>query len=208
MRARLALGLSLLLLSVVSPAAQTRSVFDDNPKASRDFASRLQKAKRGDSDAQFRIGLAYEVGAGVQQDYSQAVRWYRQAADHGNSSAQNNLGAMYGRGLGVSQSDSEAMRWYLRAASDGHPAAENNVGTMFATGQGVKTSDEDALFWYRKAAKQHYAPAEANLGGMYLTGSGVAADSALVRGGRPTQLCPSRGETRLSVYTRQWGREE
>ena len=45
----------------------------------------------------------YEDGAGVPQDYTEAVRFYQVAADQGNAGAQFNLGLMHANGTGVSQ---------------------------------------------------------------------------------------------------------
>ena len=52
-------------------------------------------ADQGDVDAQFNLGVMYDNGEGVPQDYAEAVRWYRLAAEQGNASAQFNLGSMY-----------------------------------------------------------------------------------------------------------------
>jgi hypothetical protein len=37
-------------------------------------------AEEGDAESQFRLGVMYETGQGVPQDYAEAVRWYRKAA--------------------------------------------------------------------------------------------------------------------------------
>jgi uncharacterized protein len=42
-------------------------------------------AERGNADAQNRLGVAYELGKGVPQDYATAVSWYRKAADQGDA---------------------------------------------------------------------------------------------------------------------------
>ena len=61
-------------------------------------------AENGDAEAQFGLGVCYSTGNGVQQSYSDAVKWYRMAAEQGNSAAQSNLGACYMNGNGVQQS--------------------------------------------------------------------------------------------------------
>jgi TPR repeat protein len=40
-------------------------------------------AEQGYATAQYSLGQVYEYGDGVPQDYTQAMRWYRQAADQG-----------------------------------------------------------------------------------------------------------------------------
>lgn len=41
--------------------------------------------------AQYDLGLKYETGDGVPQDYSKAAFWYRKAAEHGDGNAQTRL---------------------------------------------------------------------------------------------------------------------
>ena len=64
-----------------------------------DFAAALQLfqrlAERGDASAQCNLGVMYEQGRGVAQNYREAMKWFRLAAVQGNASAQSNLGVMY-----------------------------------------------------------------------------------------------------------------
>ena len=60
-------------------------------------------ANQGYAVAQTTLGVMYENGQGVPQDYAQAVAWYRKAADQGLAVAQVNLGVMYKNGHGVPQ---------------------------------------------------------------------------------------------------------
>jgi len=55
--------------------------------------------------AQNNLGLLYEQGHGVRQDYAEAVKQYRLAADQGNADAQVNLAKMYEDGRGVKPDD-------------------------------------------------------------------------------------------------------
>lgn len=40
----------------------------------------LVSAKNGDSDAQLKVGYAYEVGRGTEKNYRLAVKWYKKGA--------------------------------------------------------------------------------------------------------------------------------
>jgi len=125
----------LLLFSIYGAASaicQPGELFDHASAEHTDLSRLLEKAKAGNAEAQFRVGLAYDMGRGVPCDYAQAASWYRKAADRGHPGAQNNLGGLYVRGLGVEQNDTEAVRWYARAAAEGHQAAQNNLGYMYA----------------------------------------------------------------------------
>ena len=57
-------------------------------------------ADQGDAGAQYNLGVMYDNGQGVPQNYAEAVKWYRLAADQGDASAQYNLGVMYDNGRG------------------------------------------------------------------------------------------------------------
>jgi len=71
-----------------------------------------QAAEKGDIPAQFSMGVMYDTGQGVAQNYQQAILWYGKAAEHGNVKAQNNLGFMYSRGKGVAQNYTTAHMWF------------------------------------------------------------------------------------------------
>jgi hypothetical protein len=49
------------------------------------------------------LGHKYHHGAGVRQDYFEAVRWFRAAAERHHPAAADNLGYMYLNGRGVSE---------------------------------------------------------------------------------------------------------
>ena len=67
------------------------------------FKSGLPLAEAGYDVAQFNLGVMYDNGQGVLQDYKEAVKWYRLAAEQGYADAQYNLGVMYDNGEGVPQ---------------------------------------------------------------------------------------------------------
>ena len=94
-------------------------------------------AETGDSSAQLSLGLMYEFGQGVLQDYAEAVKWYRLAAEQGEVDAQFNLGGLYESGQGVLQDYKEAVKWWRLAAEQGEAMAQTNLGYMYHYGQGV-----------------------------------------------------------------------
>ena len=69
--------------------------------------------------AQYNLGVMYDNGQGVTQDYKEAVRLYGLAAAQGDASAQVNLGVMYANGQGVTQDNVYAHMWWNIAASSG-----------------------------------------------------------------------------------------
>ena len=76
-----------------------------------------ERANAGEATAQFSLGFLYANGQGVQQDYTQAIQWYRKAAEQGSVYAQFNLGFMYANGQGVPQDYVEAHKWVNLAAA-------------------------------------------------------------------------------------------
>ena len=111
----------------------------------------LQLAEAGDAELQFSLGVMYEHGEGVRQDYAEAVRWYRKAAEQGHVEAQYNLGVMYAEGQGVRQDYAKAVRWYRKAAEQGQAESQYNLGLMYEKGKGVPKNRKVAKEWYKKA---------------------------------------------------------
>ena len=77
-------------------------------------------ARRGDADAQYYVGNAYEQGQGTQKSLPQALRWYSKAAAQNQYDAQYRLGYFYENGVGVKQDIRKAMEWYKQAAKNSH----------------------------------------------------------------------------------------
>jgi len=78
----------------------------------------LEKALKGDADAQFELGKNYETGrAGLPKDFAQAEHWYREAADGGDPFAAASLGILFSFGKGVKRDYVQAYMWYEVAIS-------------------------------------------------------------------------------------------
>jgi TPR repeat protein len=114
--------------------------------------------------AQSNLGVAYANGEGVQQDYVEAVQWYRLAADQGHAKAQCNLGGMYDQGRGVRQDYVEAVKWYRLGADQGNADAQYNLGAVYGNGKGLPQDLTKAARLFKLAADQGHANAIAALG--------------------------------------------
>jgi TPR repeat protein len=108
-------------------------------------------ALKGDSNAQFNLGLIYRKGKGVERDDQEAFKWYRMAAEQCHAKAQSKLGAMYFRGYGVRQNYKKAVEWYRKAAEKGDGIAQSNLGFMFYAGHGVAKNKVRANMWVNLA---------------------------------------------------------
>jgi uncharacterized protein len=123
-----------------------------------DFATALRLfqplAEQGDASAQSNLGVMYEQGRGVAQNYREAMRWFRLAAMQGDASAQSNLGVMYFKGQGIAQDFREAMKWYRLGAGQGNAEAQFNLGVMYEQGRGVPQDLLRAHMWFNLAVSQ------------------------------------------------------
>ena len=79
-------------------------------------------AEQGHAEAQFNLGVMYDIGQGVKQDYFKAVEWYQKAAEQGNALAQYNLGVMYAKGQGVRQNYTKAKEYFGLACDNKYQA--------------------------------------------------------------------------------------
>ena len=111
-------------------------------------------AEQGNADAQYSLGIIYDIGEGVAKDCKAAFEWYKKAAKQDNVNAQLNLGVMYINGRGVTQDYEAAAVWYEKAAILGDHLAQYYLGAIHLTGQGVKQDDIRAHMWWSVAAFQ------------------------------------------------------
>jgi tetratricopeptide (TPR) repeat protein len=135
-----------------------------------DFAKAEELAKpeaeRGDSDAQYLMGLLNTEGDTGPRDDAAAAAWYRKSAEQGNLEAEDSLGYAYDFGLGVPKDRAQARLWYDKAAMMGTINARNNIAYDWAqTGERL----DDALAYATEAVKADpkNAPYQDTLGWIY-----------------------------------------
>ena len=75
------------------------------------LAALQAKAEKGDAHAENYLGVMYQHGWSVKQDYTAAVKWFRLAAEQGFGEAQDSLWHFYFGGVGVPQDYEEAYFW-------------------------------------------------------------------------------------------------
>jgi uncharacterized protein len=118
---------------------------------SGDYATALREwkplAEQGDAIAQYLVGVMYDEGQGVPQNYWTALKWYTLAAEQGNTVAQHKMGVMYDEGKGVPQDYKTAVKWYKLAAEQGNADAQGNLAVMYAFGRGVLKDYVYAHMW-------------------------------------------------------------
>lgn len=190
--------------------------FTDRAKQTKDPASRAEfyaialqyytkAANHGDKVASYKIGVMYNNGKGVQQDYIQAAQWfeksvnqgnvfvqedldkamsnvgititeYRKAANKGDVVAQMRLSTLYFFGGVIDKDLAKSAKWMLKAARQGNAGAQKSIGDMYFKGQGVVKNEKKAFNWLHKAATQGDAYAQFMVSYMLVAGKGTAVD--------------------------------
>ena len=60
-----------------------------------------KEADAGNMEAQFDLGVCYELGSNIRKSDRLAAKYYKMAADQGHVDAQFNLALCYENGVGV-----------------------------------------------------------------------------------------------------------
>jgi TPR repeat protein len=167
-------GLLLLALGVLAVAKLRPPPPEEKNGVNRlSIEELISLAPKGDAEAQYHLGQAYENGFDVKKDPAEAANWYQRAAEQGHSDAQNSLGML----LATARQDyAGAAQWFGQAAAQGNPDAQYNLGVLHRNGLGVKPDYETAVHWFQKSAQQGQVQAQRDLGKMYERGQGVKPD--------------------------------
>ena len=132
----------LLFLLIVSTASQADALFD--------FQMKL--AKKGNAEAQFKVGEMYESGTGVKQDMAEATNWITKAADQDHETANFKLLYWDMEKNGITDANKAKFEDLQAKAKSGNGQAQYYVGKMYANGIGVKKNPDKAISWLNKAA--------------------------------------------------------
>lgn len=178
--------------SNVRPASTRLDIADPNPfklpvspskirdqisaaRSKKDYkeAIRVCMSIPEDPVAQYYLGVMYENGQGVDQDYAEAMKWYKKGADQEDGDCQYELGRLYQYGIGVDQNYSEAVKWYKKAGDNNEAYAQTALGFMYLNGQGVDKNLDEAVKYLTKASERGMTDAQNCLGWMYEYGNGV-----------------------------------
>ena len=106
-------------------------------------------ASAGHLESSVSLGVLYQDGRGVAQDFARAIALYEGPAKAGHSRALNNLGLLYVRGTGVAQDYERAAAYFTAAADAGLRTAMTNLGVLYENGFGVPLDEERAAELYR-----------------------------------------------------------
>lgn len=137
-----------------------------------------KSADSGYKGGYFGVGLAYEIGKGVEvKNKKKALEWYLKAAELGHTQAQANAGRLL-----MFDNGSESEKWYTKAAEKGHLQSQNNLGYMYERGMGSSMwgDKKKAYKYYLMAAKQGSGVAQRNVCLYHWKGDGGAKKSSTI----------------------------
>ncbi len=127
-------------------------------------------ATAGDAEAQYTLGVLYASGQTVPQDYSEALKWFTQAAQQGHPAALYNLGIQFAKGQGVPRDYKKAVEYLYEADKHGNPEAGSALAWLFAF---VETTEEETFQWYLILANKGDVSAQNKVGLWYVSGRGT-----------------------------------
>lgn len=160
-----------------TPAAPAAKPAPPVPEAEKTELEKLRdKARAGDADAQFAMGVRHRDGIGVEPSYANAAEWFDLAAQQGHVPAQLGLGIMYRQGLGRPRDMDLAKLWLHAAARAGDPDAQKLLGEVYVDDTAGVPDYFQAARWFREAAEQGVVDAQYNMGVLYEGGLGVPRD--------------------------------
>lgn len=124
------------------------------------------------------LGICYEFGFGVEENNTEAFKYYTLAAEKDNTASKYRLGLCYKYGTGTTENMTEAYNWFSKAAENEHFNAQYETAMMLLDGKGVAQDEQKAVEMLKKIAEDDHDDAQFELGNCYLTGRGVSEDEA------------------------------
>lgn len=114
-----------------------------------------KSAERGYVEAQYRLGLAFNLGFHVQKNPVKGSEWIRKAAENGHGAAQGSLAYMYFNGKGVEKDYTKAFNWACEGAKQQDESAMNIQAQMYENGIVVEKNIRKAIAIYNSISVIH-----------------------------------------------------
>jgi len=161
-----------------------------------DIDKLVEKAKQGDMEAQFDLGVVRRDGSnGLRKSARKAMKWFEKASLQGNPQAMFALASMHRHGgKGIRMNSETASHWFKQAAKLGDARANLNLGHMILNQEVEEAASP--MHYYELAAKGGLAEAEFELGELHFYGKG------LHRGENLCQGIPNNAKDSLRWYTK------
>ena len=105
-------------------------------------------AKNGDAEAQYNLGVMYDNGLGVLQDYKEAFHWYRLATEQGYTEGKIKIYNL------AKKSIPQALSILINDAENRVTEAQNKLGEVYLEGKGLPQDYVLAHMWFNLAGSQ------------------------------------------------------
>ena len=137
-----------------------------------------KKAKLGDADAMWWMGIRYRDGEWVERDLEKAFEWFQKSAKAEDANGMCLLGDCYRDGEGTEQDIEKAIQWYEKSAEKENCYGMLRLADLYDTGEFVEQNSQLAAKWYRKAADAGNRDAMYYVAYNYEYGDGVEQNEA------------------------------
>ncbi|MBQ5998823.1 MAG: sel1 repeat family protein [Treponema sp.] len=124
-------------------------------------------AETGHSQSQFFLGRCYARGEGIEQNWTEARKWYELSAKNGDYKAQNNLAVIYLDGHGVDVDYKQARYWFEKALEKNKTYPNIGIGMIYIKESGDYKTAVKHFKEAEKAGGQEIIAAYANLALVY-----------------------------------------
>ena len=128
-----------------------------------------QKAKSGDPDALYSLGILHRINLDNPSSIKKAASYFLRAAKMGHIDAQYEIGIMYFNGEGIAQDHVTAIHWLLKAADNGDSRAQYMMGYIYESLAEYRDYNK-SLYYYELAANQNDNAALYRLGFLHENG--------------------------------------
>lgn len=146
-------------------------------KWTKKAAEKINQIELSDYDKKHLLvfmGNFYIKGIGTLQDFSEAAKWFEQAAKLGDERAQATMAFFYYSGKGVLTSKEKAKYWAEKAAAQGDSTGQMILGMLYQYRENPNM--KEAVSWYEKSSEQNNEVGQYQLGIIYENGESVKQD--------------------------------
>ena len=124
------------------------------------FSKLLKKAEMGDAVAQYKVGLCYEKGDGVEKNIFLAFKWYEEAAEQDSVSALYRVALMYWKGEGTEEDKKLAFKIFSYLSSMMYGKASYFLARCYEKGEYVEKDEVEVRNYYLEALQYGYREQE------------------------------------------------
>jgi len=126
--------------------------------ANKLFLNAFLNASKGNMHAAHMLGIYYMDGMGVEENFKEAVKWFRLAGNHPDT--QFDLGSCYNEGKGVKKDYKKAIQLFENAAQHEHTKSIYKLGLNYFDGKGVEQDNLKGCAYILLASLQGHIDAK------------------------------------------------